>query len=85
MVSVRRGERFFDRMHCVMWWQCRQSLLENLTLMTGFSRLSMAGVQLILVCLARRTSRVLLIPIDLEMPHSTRFSGKKCHGSAKTF
>jgi hypothetical protein len=45
MVSVRRGERFFDRMHGVTWSQRRKSWLENLTFMTGFSRLSMAGVQ----------------------------------------
>jgi hypothetical protein len=49
MVSVRRGARFFDRMHGVTWSQRRQSWLDNLTFMTGCSRLSMAGVQLILL------------------------------------
>jgi hypothetical protein len=49
MVSVRRGERFCERLHGVTWAQRRPSVLANLTFMTGFSRLAMAGVQLILV------------------------------------
>jgi len=57
MVSVRRAERCFERLHGVTWSQRRQSLVANLTFMTAFLRLSMAGVQLILVLPAGQVAR----------------------------
>ena len=49
MVSVRRGARFFERVHWGKHGQDRQSLLENFILMTSLVRWSIAGVQLMLV------------------------------------
>ena len=48
-VMVRRGDALRDRMQSARWGQGPQSFVENLILMTWLRRLSMAGVQLMLV------------------------------------
>lgn len=47
MVIVRRAYFFVDRMHWSRLTQVRQSVLENLILMTRLVRLSTAGVQVV--------------------------------------